>query len=143
MRNRLQSRSVVLLCLAVAFVVGCTGGSKRAAVKGRVTVDGQPVENGSISFVPADGTQGPSAGGVITAGEYDIAKADGPLIGPHRVRIIATRKTGRQVQAFSGVGPMVDEEEMFIPPRYNTATTLTAEIVPKRNEIDFELTLEE
>jgi len=60
-----------------------------------VTLDGQPVETGSIAFRPKGQTKGPSAGGTIQDGAYSIDRAQGPVVGTMRVEINATRKTGR------------------------------------------------
>ncbi|MGQ9760652.1 MAG: hypothetical protein ACUVQH_01955 [Thermogutta sp.] len=63
--------SVVLLGLAVATLQGC-GKSSGVTVRGSVTFDGQPVEEGYITLSPADG-KGPSVGGPISAGKFSIS----------------------------------------------------------------------
>jgi len=132
-------------CLLVLLASGCGGraGPERAAVGGRVTADGQPVQNGSISFVPTGDTTGPSSGGKITGGSYNIARQHGPVVGRHRVEIRAMRKTGRKVEAGQPAPPgtLIDETEQFIPPKYNTQSELTAEIQPGSNDLDFDLQL--
>jgi hypothetical protein len=44
-------------------VAGC-GGPPQARVRGRVTLDGEPLAHGTIAFLPADG-KGPTAGGIV------------------------------------------------------------------------------
>src|SRR5688500_13010891 len=61
------------------LLAGCGADSDRGAVSGTVTLDGKPVENGSISFVPIEGTQSPSAGAVIGNGTYEIPRDKGPM----------------------------------------------------------------
>lgn len=137
-------------CLAIVFVsllVGLAGGCgnksgpERAVVSGKVTLDGVPVESGAISFAPTGETQGLTAGGTITGGEYKLDAERGPIIGTHKVRINAGKKTGRQVQAaMSAPGTMTDEVVEAVPARFNSQTTLTREVKSGENKLDFELT---
>ena len=67
--------SLKLTVLAVACgmllsaVVGCGGSS--STISGKVTYKGKPVENGAITFQPADG-KGPSTGATIVGGSYQV-----------------------------------------------------------------------
>ena len=93
---------------------GCDGdGLQRATVRGTVTVDGQPLQSGSIALLPQPGTKGPSVGGAIESGSYVLAGDSGPVRGSYRVEIRATRKTGRQVRNTMRPPPdnLVDEIE--------------------------------
>ncbi|MDA0253813.1 MAG: hypothetical protein O3A37_12030 [Planctomycetota bacterium] len=64
-------RAWLAAALAVlAAVAGC-GGPPQASVRGRVTLDGEPLAHGTIAFLPADG-KGPTAGGLVTAGGYEV-----------------------------------------------------------------------
>jgi hypothetical protein len=133
---------VFALALLTAMI-GCgESGPERAEVRGTVTLDGTPVESGSISFIPIEGTEGPSTGGAITNGAYHLTRSDGPVIGKHRVQILASRPTGRQIEAGEGAddpNAMIDEIEMYIPPEYNTKSKLTADIESGTNQVDFAL----
>ncbi|NLF71749.1 MAG: hypothetical protein GX575_22185 [Candidatus Anammoximicrobium sp.] len=130
--------------LTLCTAAGCgDAGHERAEVLGKVTFDGAPVESGSIALIPAQGTIGPSVGGAISGGAYRIARSEGPCLGPHRVEIRATRQTGRQVAAGEGASDpnaMIDEVEMFIPEKYHSNSTLTADIKAGVNEFNFDLT---
>ena len=125
--------SLVLTGLFLA-AAGC-GGSTRGAVQGRVTVNGAPLEEGEISFVPLDPRLGPTAGAPVRDGAYRIDAARGPVAGDYRVRVHAFRKTGRKV--WDGMGDdkapaarktFVEEVEAFIPPRYNEQSELQVRI---------------
>lgn len=59
------------LLLAGCLALSLTGCDSTATVQGTVTFDGQPVDSGVITFLPADG-QGPVAGGEISAGTYAV-----------------------------------------------------------------------
>lgn len=143
---RPQSRTARRVCcfavLAIGFsAVGCRdpNADVRGAVRGRVTLDGVPLDQGQIIFMPTAGTRGPAAGGVITNGVYDTPTAKGAAIGTNTVQISSRQKTGRQIRA-GNTGEQVDEWAEVIPTRYNTASTLQTEIKKGRNEINFELT---
>lgn len=131
--------------LIAALLLGCIGcgrtdGLQRAAVKGKVTLDGVEIAEGSIAFYPAGGLKGPTAGGAIKGGQYSITANHGPMIGHNRVEIHASKKTGRKVQApMSAQGVMTDEVAEAVPDRYNAKSTLTAEVAADKNTFDFEL----
>src|SRR5688572_116279 len=76
------------LCLAVVLLPGCGGsdGPERYAVSGSVTLDGQPLDSGSILFGP-EGDGGNGGGATITNGEYSIPADSGLVAGKYRVRI--------------------------------------------------------
>ena len=100
-------------------------------VSGNVTVGGEPLTEGAISFDPADG-KGSGYGGPIRDGGYSFKVAAGPKL----VRILGMKKLG-------AIGP--DGQPMasqFLPPRYSTKTELKAVVEPKRNALSFELNVE-
>ncbi len=146
MTRRIAFSARLAACAAILlpFALGCGGGGDRVEVGGAVTLDGQPLESGAISFVPLAGTQGPSAGAEIKQGRYAIDAEGGPVPGKYRVDIIATRKTGRRIKDGFPHPPddLVDEIEQYLPPKYNTQSELTAELKPGANQgVDFELRL--
>lgn len=64
----------------------------RKAISGKVTLDGQPLERGSVTFVPlAEG--GVGSGAVITDGTLSIPAAKGLPPGEYLVRIHAAGET--------------------------------------------------
>ena len=135
--------------LSVLLLTGCgESGPETAAVKGTVTFNGQPVEQGMIVFQPDEGSIGPSAGGPISNGSFSIDKRKGPPLGPVRIEITATRKEGTlsipniagQTSGGPTGGGTVDKIVMYIPKQYNTETTLKEFINPKVNEFQFDLT---
>ena len=118
---------------------GCSG--QRGGVAGKVTLDGAALETGSISFLPIEGTESPTAGAVITNGAYEIPRDKGPMPGIFRVEIRAQRKTGNKIPAGSPAPPgtLVDETVEAIPARYNKESTLRAEVKAGANPLNFEL----
>jgi len=145
MTFRLEFRRQSVLFLISVVCVGCGEGdplaAKRGSVSGTVTFDGQPVEEGRITFTPV-GTEGQLAGAEIKDGEYSIPLAQGPVAGQHKVSIVASRKTGEQREAPMPAPPgtKIEVKEEYIPPKYNRQTTLTADIEPGENtDVDFKL----
>jgi len=130
---------IFLSCLILSG--GCGGGSQ-ASVAGKVTFDGQPVENGLITFVPSDKSKGPTAGASIMNGNYKIEGTNLPSPGTYRVEIAAKIKTGKQIPAGSPSPPgtMIDQTIEGIPLKYNKNSTLTQELKAGQNSCDFALT---
>ena len=129
--------------LYLAILLACAGcGNQKFPIAGEVTFDGQPVSEGVISLEPADG-RGPTTGGKIIDGKYQLMSAASPLPGKKIVRISAGRKTGRKIRP-PGIqapeGNLIDEIDRYIPPMYNTQSTLTCDVSAQGpNRFDFHL----
>lgn len=97
------ARTWPTLCLATCWllmVCGCgSGGDARQRVTGTVALDGQPVANASISFQPTGKNQGPSAGGVVKDGRFELPAEAGVLPGEYLVMIQVVRETGKTLVA--------------------------------------------
>ncbi len=127
--------------LAFSLLSGCgPSGPARGEIHGRVMLDGQPIERGSINFIPMDGTQGPTSGGTIQNGEYHIDAEKGPFPGMHRVEIHARRKTGKQIpMPFGKSGELTDETAEALPSRYHKDSMLIQKVEGGSNLVDFKL----
>lgn len=140
-RVRCFGRQHPHLAAILIGLLACTGcGEKRVPICGDITLDGKPVPSGAIALEPFDG-KGPTTGGKITDGKYELVGASAPLPGKKRIRITGVRKTGRKVQAdFAPPGTMIDEIECFVPKIYDTQSTLTCNVsFDGTNRIDFTL----
>jgi hypothetical protein len=119
------------------LAAGC--GESTVGVRGRVTLDQKPVEQGAISFEPADGN-GSTSGAEIIDGEYELIDNARITPGPKIVRIRATRKTGRVIPKMPGSAEMIEEYREFIPDTYNNRSTLKVDVVPGSiQELNFDL----
>src|SRR6266403_2283501 len=85
-----------LLLVVLVVFSGC--GDGKVVVRGAVKVDGEPIEEGSISLEPADG-QGPTTGGIIKGGKYELIGNAAVAPGHKIVRIVGLRKTGKMIEA--------------------------------------------
>jgi hypothetical protein len=118
--------------LPVVLLAGCGGTSR---IEGTVTLDGQPVDGGTISFINPGG--GENAGGKIQGGKYSIESKLTP--GTYKVEINWLKSTGKTVPNKSDVGTTQDETKQVIAMEYNKQSKLTAEIKSGSNTVNFEL----
>jgi len=139
---------MLLLALGVLplLVTGCGGGSPLAEVEGTVALDGAPLENVLVSFLPdpAKGTDGPRSTGVCDAqGRFRLRCDDGregAVVGWHRVVVedLALYATPRE----EGSSPQPAARLSRVPPRYRAAATtpISVEVEPGPQTIPIELT---
>jgi len=135
--------------LPLAFLIVCAGcggaddGLARQPIWGTVTLDGQPLANGVITFTPASG-QPTQSGGVISAGKFSVPREQGPVVGNYSVSINSSsaEATVPPDQEKSGMPGHVAPNRARdpIPDKYNAKTTLTAE-VKKEGGNDFQFDL--
>lgn len=121
----------VLATASVLSLCGCGGGDspKLGKVKGVVTLDGQPLAGAQVEFLPASGR--PSIAETGEDGSYQLsytADDNGAVVGQHTVKI-HTAVDGRD-----------DPSSERLPPRYHSASELTADVKAGSNEFPFELT---
>jgi len=113
----------------------------RLGVSGKVTLDGKPLPQGLIQFEPVKRGPGKVGSGTsIKDGEYSIPTLKGLPPGEYRVRIHSSVAPEQgQGEAMPGAGPRAIGREI-IPPVYNRATTLTANVTNSgASTFDFEL----
>jgi hypothetical protein len=136
-------RKAIALAVIGLSCAGCddTSGPPRGSVSGQVQLDGQPLAEGVISFLPADGVQGPSAGAAIKDGKYSIPRETGPVAGNYRIEISALKKTGRMIELGSPEPPgtKIAETAEALPAKYNSNSTLQETIKAGNNPLNFDL----
>src|SRR5689334_2131813 len=120
-----RAKPAIVLAAAVALVTlaGCSDG--KVIVRGMVNVDKQPLETGMIALEPADG-QGPTTGGEIKEGRYELIGNAAAIPGEKIVRISGVRKTGKMVEASPPApkGTLIPQMEHCVPSQYNTESKL-------------------
>ena len=131
-------RRLIASLVMFALLLGC-GGADKTEVRGKVSLDGSPVEDGTISFIPSKGSQSQAAWAPIKAGEFAIDASQGLATGDTRIEIRAPRRTGKMLPATVPGGEPEYEMAEAVPQRYNSASELKAEIKPGPNQLDFEL----
>lgn len=116
-------------------LTGCSRGPVLMTVEGTVTIDGNALGQGAITFEPVDG-KGRTAGGTIENGKYTAQVPPGEK----RVRITGFEVTG-QKPAYPGKkdGPMRDVVKELVPPKYNVKSELTLNVDASPTAGDFPL----
>jgi hypothetical protein len=124
--------SWLALGAAALLLVGCgASGPRTYKVVGTVTLDGKPLPDGDIQFLPQDRALSID-GGRIEDGEFEFEAKPGTK----KVSIRAARPAPG-LKAVNGDPINVD----YIPERYNAKTTLTAEVAATdQNQFEFKLT---
>jgi hypothetical protein len=135
MSNRVHSPALVFL----ACVAGCSD-NLRTEVAGTVMLNGVPLEEGSIQFIPVEGNRGPGAGAVIRNGRYLVPRSAGVTPGRNRVELRAFRDSGRMVQDPTGPpGALAKERVPAFPPEFNESSTLIRDVRKGTDTIDFDI----
>ena len=137
--NEMSYRALTCQVVVGLLVLsGCGGsGADREAISGAVTLDGKPLESGSILFTPEG--PGSTGGGEIENGQYSLSRELGLSPGSYRVQIQSWRPTGRTIRDAAS-GETFDDLVSIIPPRYNERSELKASIEKGiENTFDFAL----
>lgn len=151
----------------LAAIVGCGGGAasvKTVPVKGKVTLDGKPVEGATVQFAPEDSTGRAASGVTKSDGTFELTTVGGgPGAVPGKYKVAITKRATagpaeapksqeeamKAIQekmakggsaAFIKGAPKVQDE---LPPRYGNAATsgFTAEVkATGGNDFTFEMT---
>jgi hypothetical protein len=146
-RQPMISPTLLVLLIVLALSVGAyllfSGGSAsepRNAIQGEVTLDGVPIAEGLILFMPVDTTKFTSAGGEIKEGKYQIARNLGPGVGMYRAEIRAYKKSGRMVQAaMKPPGVLTEELVEAVAERFNMKSELRCEVKAGSNIANFQV----
>jgi hypothetical protein len=131
--SRLGRVGAFLLLTGVFAFAGCSDQST-AEVSGMVRVDGNPVETGSIMFVPADGI-GSTAGGEIKDGKYSVRVP----VGKMKVSISSPKLVRMKKLYNTPDSPEMPWNEEALPKRYNEQTELELDVTPGSNKKDWDL----
>ena len=105
-----------------------------AEVHGTVTVDGEPVERGSILFTPLDDKSW-TVGAVIEKGKYTVAKVP---TGSIKVEIRVPKVTGKK-QLYGKDSKEVPTYSEMLPRKYNSDSELRFNVQPGVNNMNWEL----
>jgi hypothetical protein len=135
-----QIFSILILCV---FFAGCTNSNPqgRLAIEGEVTLKGQPLAQGSISFEP-NGAQEvkTQSGGEIKDGKYTIAAPQGLVPGEYTVRI---RSMEEVPDSRKNTGNPIEDQPILkdiIPPEFGSKSIQKITVEKgKQNQFDFKM----
>ena len=128
-------RLALLFMVLLQFLAFGCGKSDMGAVSGVVTLDGKPLQDAFLEFIPTGPTGSTSNGRTNESGEYELMftrDQAGAWLGPHRVRI-----TTRDVKADENGREIWLPEKL--PDRYHKKTELTCDVQAGNNRFDFDL----
>jgi hypothetical protein len=124
--------------LLLLWSSGCgPSGPEIASVSGRVTMDGKPLANATVVFIPENGR--PAGATTDSDGRYVLNFAQGrrgAIPGKNMIRVTTQRDPtpGEDGKAIPG-------SKETIPAKYNAATELTFDVQPKKKNVaNFDLT---
>lgn len=135
---RILANTAALLTLLALVTAGCgPGGPDIAGVKGKVTMDGEPLADASVIFVPVAGGR-PAAARTDAEGNYELnfsGGRKGTIPGMNKVQITT------ELGTYEGDdGKMIPARPETVPMEYNTQSTLEVNVVDgQMNEANFDL----
>ena len=134
----IQGRSPVLFLAFTAVLLGCNP-SQKAIVTGKVTLNGEPLDHGAVTFVAGSKTKAnTAAGNIMSDGTYlvQIGQSGKIISGEYQVSVLAR---GPSTPHPLGGPPMPGE--LTTPARYADVATsgLRFRIRPGENTIDIAL----
>ncbi|QDT88614.1 carboxypeptidase-like regulatory domain-containing protein [Gimesia algae] len=170
--NRIKSMtSKFLLVTLSVYCLGCSGGDSvdLGTVSGVITMDGAPLPDAIIVFIPDKGN--PSTGRTDASGNYELAylgDSKGAIVGSHTVKITTgepleetidgdtdlantditdttevetppVESDGDMTQSRPRPKPKKKGEEDPIPAKYNSKTELKADVTAGVNTVNFDL----
>ena len=121
-------------------MVGCKPDDGLCSVEGAVTLDGQPLADGTINIGPMVGQPGTAVGGKIVNGVYKVRASEGEMIVTIRSQKAETIENPTEDDIAHGVTERMVEQ---IPARYNQQSELKMTVNKGKNTVNFDLTSEE
>jgi hypothetical protein len=122
----MQARSLsfgLFALVGLALLAGCS--PPTGTVTGEVTVNGVPLVEGEIVFIPAD-NNGVRVAKKITAGKYEATMVAGKKI----VQISAPVVIAKHKESSHPDARLVEQTDESLPARYNRESELTFEVQP-------------
>ena len=125
-------RTLLLLACCLTLL-GCSDG--KSSVHGTVTLDGQSVARGSVTFTK-QGSELVREGAVIQDGGFHAVIPPGT----YKLELNGQKVVGKRKQkAFDGSDEEVEITEELFPQRYNTQSQLIQEIKSGANAVKLDL----
>jgi hypothetical protein len=127
-------KATLLVLLASLLPGGCAQSATHGTVNGTVTLNGEPLPEGTVRFVPVDGAS-QTASAMVSEGKFTATVP----VGRMRVEFSASKIVGRQKMYDTADSPEVEAVAELLPPRYNVQSELTLDIQTGSQDAPFEL----
>ncbi|WP_298859604.1 hypothetical protein [uncultured Gimesia sp.] len=136
------------LCLASAGFIGCSSSEEqfpRAAVRGIVLLDAEPLAEGVIKFIPHGENKGPKSSATIRNGMFKVDEEHGPIVGSSRIEIVSTDDGGFAPDDEAALKKLKASRRKVVkvikvPAIYNSRSTMT-KTISQEAENDFTFNL--
>lgn len=118
----MKPRAFYLILLPLLLASGCGESDplNRQAVSGKITMDGEPLAEGTVEFTPVN--NGVPSGATVKDGVFTIPAEKGLPPGDYVVRVSAANPSGVTAE-MPGESNLISAE--LIPERYNTKSELS------------------
>lgn len=140
-----QASRLRFLIILTMIVPACSHdeGPELAPVTGKVTYQGKPITQGTISFQPVSPDGTPATGSIGTDGTYSLQTADakGARLGDYRVVISARKEPETEPDTATPALKKKPVIESQLPLKYEDIdkAQLNKKVASGRNTIDFNL----
>ncbi len=124
------------LAVLVLGTAGCGEDNGLITISGQVTLDGQPVKEGSVSLMPVSG-QGVAGGGEIVNGRYTAQTSPGEMAVQIYAHETVTKDNPTQEEIERGLDT---DRIQLLPAVYNRASKLRITVTEEQTTFDFVLT---
>ena len=127
---------ILLPCVGLVLSLAGCSDNGLLEISGSVTLDGQPVEEGSISLMPVDG-KGVTGGGLISNGTYTAETSPGEMA----VQIYAYKTVEKAKPTAEEIERGITSDRVeLLPPVYNRQSKLRIQVSDSEQTFDFALT---
>jgi hypothetical protein len=133
-------RAIALFVVVVTSAVGCSDPyAGLQEVSGTVTLAGQPLKDGAITFFPLD-NQGTQSGAGIQNGSYTVPRKNGLKAGRYRIEITAGDGKTPNIEEAGGPGSTNIVSVDMVPEEWNAKSKKEVEVKPTgANKFDFDI----
>lgn len=129
-----KSTLAAMLYIGLLLLTGCSESTTHGVVNGSVTLDGKPLEEGTVRFVPIEG-ESQTASAMITDGKFE---SEVP-VGKVRVEYSAPKVMGKKKMYQTEDSPTVDIVGELLPERYNVRSEVVLSVEPGQNAHEIDL----
>ena len=129
------------MLLVLVSVAGCGPHTDRLAISRNVSLDGTPLDSGSIRFTSVASEKLLVAGAMIQDGAYQIPREKGLLPGTYHLEIYSPDQNAKPIMARAQPGgPGISVAPERIPVEYNVDSQQTIEVTADgENRFVFEI----
>ena len=128
-----------VFALATLFLAGCGLSGPTPPVKGKITLDGEPLNHAMLVFTLRDSPE-VEATVPVQNGRFEWTSESGIVSGTYDVCIVPNQPEFEEVTAAVQSGSELPIKEVYLPPKFQQPGSMVAEIdANSPKELDFKL----